>query len=334
MSYVFGIDAGGTKTACAIGDAAGSLLAVGEGGPANYKLVGPDVARRNILQAIEQARAKANIGAVAFDYGFYAVSGLDVVEDRNTIDGFIREINPAKQYGLDNDAIASLVLGTSAGTGVVIICGTGSNCVAVKDKSERLQVGGLGREFGDFCGGREIAIQAMAAAVRGFDGRGPKTILYDSITEYLGVESLADFTPILHHSARSYPIANLVPLVFQAAEKGDQVAIDILKYNGEELGLLAKVAIDRLFKDAHSVEVVLTGGVFKSDVNGILLDSLKSKLGASYQNVEYKIPEGDPVIGSLIQAFRMGGIEVSPEHREELIAQYYRLLGSVKGAVV
>ena len=45
MNYVFGVDAGGTKTICAIGDTSGRLLAVGEGGPANYKLVGSEAAQ-------------------------------------------------------------------------------------------------------------------------------------------------------------------------------------------------------------------------------------------------------------------------------------------------
>ena len=40
----FRVDAGGTKTICAIGDTSGRLLAVGEGGPANYKLVGSEAA--------------------------------------------------------------------------------------------------------------------------------------------------------------------------------------------------------------------------------------------------------------------------------------------------
>lgn len=334
MSYVFGIDAGGTKTACAIGDSKGNLVAVGKGGPANYKLVGPEVAQKNILEAINDARRKIKIKPERFGHAFYAIAGLDVEEDRDIISRFIEEINPAKSYELDNDAIASLVLGTSDGTGIVLICGTGSNCVGMKSANERLQVGGLGREFGDFCGGREIAIQAMAAATRGHDGRGPETILYDSITKYLAVENIADFTPILHHSARSYPIANLVPLVFEAAEQGDQVAIDILKYNGEELGLLAKVAIDKLFSSEQQVEIVLTGGVFKSDVDQILLNSLKSKLEASYSNVVYQIPEGEPVVGSLIKALRMSGLEITVEHKEQLIQDHNKINEVKRGLVV
>lgn len=319
MGYCFGVDAGGSTTICAIADMQGKLVSIGQSKSANYKLVGTEVSQQHIWESIERAAIRGNVKAADLQYGFYAVSGLDTEDDRNIIDRFIRTISPTKNYALDNDAIASLILGTREGYGVVLICGTGSNCVAVNQASERLQVGGLGREFGDFCGGREIAIQAMAAAVRGHDGRGPRTILYESIIQYLGLQSLADFAPILHYSVRSYPIANLVPLVFEAAERGDQVAIDILRYNGEELALSAQVAIGKLFGRDEDVEVVLTGGVFRHDKDRIVIGALQDKLSAKFPNVKYRMPAGEPVIGAVIQALRQSGLTVSQEHKEELI---------------
>lgn len=329
MGYVFGIDAGGSNTLCAIADMQGNVLSIGQSGSANYKLVGVDVSRENIREAIQNAQMRAGIPFSDLEYGFYAVSGLDTEEDRNIIDRFIREISPTEDYELDNDSIASLILGTSEGYGVVLICGTGSNCVAVNRTSQRLQVGGLGREFGDFSGGREIALQAMAAAQRGFDGRGPSTILYDSITRYLAVETLADFTPILHRAARSYPIANLVPLVFDAAAQGDQVAISILQANGEELALSAQVAIEKLFSQDERVEVVLTGGVFRHDKGRIVIDALQRKLLGKFPNVEFFIPRSEPVIGSVIQALRNRQLPVSAETKARLVQQMGEFTGIV-----
>ena len=253
---------------------------------------------------------------------FYALSGLDVPEDRRIIDEFMQGVNPAKNYVLENDALASLALGSSTGYGVVLICGTGSNCVAINERGERLQVGGLGRPFGDFSGGREIAFQAMAAAARGHDGRGPKTKLHDKIKESLGFSNLAEFSPILHHSMRSYPIANLVPLVFEAATEGDQVAMEILRYNGEELALSAEVAIRRLFQSDESVEVILTGGVFKNDGEQILISALETKLKARCPKAKLRLPAGEPVVGALIQALRMAGHKVGCAERDRLVREY------------
>lgn len=329
MSYIFGIDAGGSKTICAIANAAGDLVSVGQGGAANYKLVGVETSQKNIERSIQQAQIYARLSPSELKCGFYAVSGLDTEEDRSIIHRFIQEISPTANFELDNDSIASLIFGTSEGYGVVIICGTGSNCVAVNKNSERLQVGGLGREFGDFAGGREIAFQAMAAAQRGFDGRGPATSLYNSITRYLGVENLADFTPILHYSSRSYPIANLVPLVFHAAEQGDQVARDILQANGEELALSAAVAIEKLFSAKEEVEVVLTGGVFRRDTQGIVIKALKNRLIEKFPKVKFCLPVGEPVIGSVIQALRKCGFHVPPQHKEKLVQQMGAFIGII-----
>lgn len=328
MNYVFGVDAGGSTTLCAIADTKGNLLSVGQSGPANYKLVGVNTSKKNIRQAIQIAQARANISSSELTYGFYAISGLDSKEDKSIINRFIKEISPTENYGLDNDAIASLILGTSACHGIVLICGTGSNCIAVNENSQRLQVGGLGREFGDFAGGREIALQAMAAAQRGFDGRGPETSLYEAIINYLAVEDLADFSAILHYSARSYPIANLVPLVFNAAEQGDEVALKILRNNGEEMALSAEVALEKLFDQDEEVKVVLTGGVFRSDTHGFVIDALKTRLKSKFPNVEFSIPLGEPVLGSIIQALRFTAGDASVVHREKLIEQM-KTLGNI-----
>lgn len=319
MGYCFGIDAGGSTTICAISGPDGKLLSVGQSKSGDYKLVGTEVAQKHIREAMERAAIRANIRFDQLTCGFYAVAGLDTSDDRNIIDRFIREISPTTNYGLDNDSIASLILGTAEGFGVVLICATGSNCVAVNREGRRLQVGGLGREFGDLFGGREIAIQAMAAAMRGFDGRGPQTVLYEKITSYLGLPNLADFSPILHRSARAYPISNLVPLVFEAAYEGDPVAVDILKFNGEELALSAEVAIGKLFGADEPVEVVLTGGVFRHDREEIVIGALKNRLSQRFPQVQYRFLAGEPVVGSLVQALRRSGFEVSEAHKTELV---------------
>ena len=329
MGYVFGIDAGGSSTICAVADTEGKLVSFGQSGAANYKLVGVDASQKHIQEAIQIAQVRAGIGRADLAYGFYAVSGLDTDEDYNIIDRFIREITPTERYGLDNDAIASLILGSSRGCGVVIICGTGSNCIAVNEEGRRLQVGGLGREFGDFAGGREIALQAMAAAQRGFDGRGPATLLYDRIINYLGVESLADFSPILHYSARAYPIANLVPLVFSAAQEGDEVARSILKINGEELALSEEVAFTKLFGHDKPVEALLTGGVFRHDKERLVIDTLCARLREKFPQVVFSIPQGEPVVGSVIQALRAVGVDVSLQMREEMVQQMSAFTGLV-----
>lgn len=330
MKYFLGVDAGGSKTSCLICDQEARPRGLGIGGPANYKLVGEKRACQSINEAIERALHRAGIQREEIAAAFYAVSGYDLESDIEVIEEFISRVNPASQMEIDNDALASLHLGSSDGIGVALICGTGSNCIGINHNKERLQIGGLGREFGDYAGGREIAIQGMAAAVRAYDGRGTPSILHDYFIEELGLQKLIDFEPVLHNEKRGYPLARLAPLVFKAAEAGDQVAADIIRFNGKELALSANVAISRLFEKDDKVEVILTGGIFKSK-SELLLESINSGIKEKHPGALIKMLEGDPVIGAAIKALRGTGIVVNEKLKERIIGGYLELAKSGGG---
>ncbi len=326
MDYVLGVDAGNSRTLCALAAVDGRLASIGYGGAANYKLVGTSEAQRSIAAAMDDAKHRAAVADSNIAAAFYAVSGLDTEEDRNIIRRFLETINPGCIFALDNDSIASLVLGTAAEAGVVVIFAAGSNCVAFNG-GRRLQVGGLGREFGDFSSGREIAIQGLAAAMRGYDGRAEPTMLYDMISDYLGMERLAEFSTVLHHSGRAYPIANLAPLVFRAAERGDAPARLVLAFNGKELGLAMAAAVNRAFASQDEVDVIITGGLLGEDTQGILMDSLrKTVLHHCGDRIHYVFPEGEPVLGAIMKALTLHGTAVDDTIRRRLVERCRELI--------
>src|SRR5437879_2549065 len=60
MAFYLGIDGGGSKTACAVGDDV-SLLASATAGPSNIVRVGETQARESLHQVVRQACAAAGI---------------------------------------------------------------------------------------------------------------------------------------------------------------------------------------------------------------------------------------------------------------------------------
>ena len=79
-------------------------------------------------------------------------------------------------------------------------------------------------------------------AQRGHDGRGPPTILYEKLTRVLGIERLVDVMDF--YFAETYQVmdlARLCPVVFEAADEGDGVAVGILEHAGREAALSATV---------------------------------------------------------------------------------------------
>ena len=61
MKYYLGLDAGGTKTFCLVGDAEGHILGFGRGGTGNYEVDGVEPAAVENRRAVEEALANAGL---------------------------------------------------------------------------------------------------------------------------------------------------------------------------------------------------------------------------------------------------------------------------------
>ena len=89
--------------------------------------------------------------------------------------------------------------------------------------------------LGDFGGGGSLCIEAFRAVIRAWDGREQPTRLTELLLEHLGYDSVsAMFNDYLDHDKT--PPLSTTKLLFQAAAQGDEVATNILRVQGEELG--------------------------------------------------------------------------------------------------
>lgn len=57
--------------------------------------------------------------------------------------------------------------------------------------------------------------------------------------------------------------ARAAPLVFAVARQGDAVALDLLRWTGQELAEMAKAVIRQLDFAGETFDVVLSGSLFK-----------------------------------------------------------------------
>ncbi|MCR4426994.1 MAG: hypothetical protein NUW23_12550 [Firmicutes bacterium] len=323
--YVIGVDGGGTKTLAVAATLSGEVIAVERSGPANYQTVGPAAAMANISRALagvsEATGAPTGCSALHL-----ALAGADRPRDLEVLGRFLPSIIPSPpwpRWSIDNDVIAALATGSEDGIGVALICGTGTNCVGVGPDGSRVQIGGLGRAFGDAAGGWEIGVRAMSAAVRGEDGRGRPTLLSQMIRDHLGVADLLCIADDTHAASGSFAFSTLVPVVFSAAEYGDEVAREILRDNGRELGISALAALRRLFPPDAQVAVILCGGVAKNP-NRIIRDAVAEVVLLEFPKARIVVPSAEPVLGAVVNAARLAGAHVERELIEKLEASYSR----------
>lgn len=150
--------------------------------------------------------------------------------------------------GIEHGAVVA------AGTGVVTL-GVGPAGVA--------RVDGWGYLMGDAGSGFWLGREALAAAMRDYDGRGPSTTLTATVRERWPDLEQA-YTDLQSDPARVSVVASFSAHVARAGSEGDAVALDILQRAGDLLAESALTALRRAGVDAEPA-VCAIGGVFRSE---------------------------------------------------------------------
>jgi N-acetylglucosamine kinase-like BadF-type ATPase len=167
-----------------------------------------------------------------------------------------------KNIELVSDGDIALYGATDGRPGVVVISGTGSIAVGMNRQGKRAYAGGWGPVAGDEGSGSWIARRALQSVARATDGRGPKTALTEAACEFFQVTTPDDLsTAIYAPTITNDRIAGFSKLVIQVAQD-DDVAREILKDAGKELGKAAVTVIHKLKLDHERFQVAFIGGVF------------------------------------------------------------------------
>ncbi len=304
MSYYLGIDGGGTKTTCAVGDAS-HLLAVATAGPSNIVRVGESQARQSLQQSVRQACAAAGIAPAQVSQTCVGGSGAAQPEFAEIVRGFLAEILPTP-IAVVGDMQIALEAAFDIGPGVIVIAGTGSIAYGRDRQGRTARVGGWGFAIGDEGSAHWIGRSAISAVLRAADRTDEDSAdcAHSSLSAALfkawGVSSLAD----LARAANSIPPPNFAALFPAVAASSDDLATEVLSHAGRELAQAAAAVIHRLFAEdqSASVPVAMTGGVFRHAtlVRQVFYNELRT-LGP---RVEVKPQVVEPVEGALRLARR------------------------------
>jgi len=311
MTYVMGVDGGGSKTHAVITDAKGHVLGVGRSSGCNHQTLGIDSAMRNLKAAVEETLSAARLSCEDLDFVHYALAGADREADFRLLrEAIERELPSIRRWEITSDAMAGLRSGTTDNTGVVLINGSGTNAVGRSKDGRIVQVGGFGYLYGDYAGGEQIAIETFRYAVRSWEQREIPSILTRKVPEFLGYSSMEQMVgDYLDRQVASVP-GELTIVLHAAAEEGDELSIRLLKLVGRELGLAASSVIKRMgsFAIDHAIPIVLAGSIFQKGRSSWLLSELKQTVQSEHPDTEFVIPEMEPVYGAVLLAMDGAGI--------------------------
>jgi N-acetylglucosamine kinase len=233
------------------------------------------------------------------------MAGVDRPEDHKLISGLVQEILPTSSILLDNDGVIALKGGSSTGTGIIVISGTGSIALGMNEHGDRARAGGWGNVLGDEGSGYSIALKGLRSVCRAHDGREPATELTNLITAHLDIpDAIGILGWIKKNNAAKDQIAALSRLVFEAAARGDARANQILAEEAAELALAAKAVASRIFAhaDSESYEIVVAGGNLRH--SQVFFDLFRNAVHRYLPNVAVVQPRQEPVMGAVLMALQ------------------------------
>ncbi len=272
------VDGGNSKTDLALVDSQGRLLALVRGPQSSPHHLGLDGCLDVLASLLEEAVADAGLrvnGEVA-EVAELLLAGVDFPAEEQQLEDAVRTRPWARHITVRNDTFAILRAGTERGWGVAVVCGAGINCVGVAPDGRHARFPSLGAITGDWGGGYDVGLEAVSAAARSEDGRGPKTRLEATVPAHFGLATPTELAEAIHVGrVAQRRVIELAPLVVADAQT-DPVARAIVDRLVAEVVAMARVALTRLELENESVEVLLGGGLLQTAA-----DALLNEIGAA-----------------------------------------------------
>jgi glucosamine kinase len=294
VAFFLGIDGGGTRTSCLIGDEK-SVLGLGSAGASNVLRVGATAARTALVDAIRQACEAAKIDPAKISRTCIGVAGAA----RHEVAEIMRRIvadTVSGQIEIVGDMVIGLHAAFGRGPGIVVIAGTGSIAYGRNSAGNVARAGGWGFAVSDEGSGYWIGRAAVNAGLRAVDQGEDVSPLLKAIMKVWNVEN-RDSVVISANASPAPDFAALFPAVLAAANAGDVLAASVLGRAGSELAALTKIVLGRLFSDADTVPVAMSGGVFAN--SALVREVFYNELRVHFPQVVVGEKIAEPARGAL-----------------------------------
>ena len=298
MDAVLAIDAGNSKTDVCVVSADGELLGSARGGPFRPHVVGAAAAVASIAPAVSEALSRA--GSVSVRHVAACLANADLPVEHEALEAAIAAAGWAPAYEVVNDTFALLRAGTDTSRGVAVVCGAGINCTGVLPDGRTVRFAAVGHISGDWGGGGHLWQEAMWWAARAEDGRGPDTALRTALPRHHGLDSMAALIESVHLGALTErQCLELTPVLFDVADGGDRVAVDVVHRQAAEIVALAATSIRRLGVLDEPIDVILGGGVVTAG-HALLMDEIARLLGEAAPHAVLRVVEAPPIVGAAL----------------------------------
>lgn len=291
------VDGGGTKLQMLLYDQRLTPLGAGLAGGVNINSTTPENSLSNVKSCLEQVFSTCRPAAIDRAYVVF-VGPAEVLRSE------LAQVAPVREYVPLSEPIAGLMAGAFWRKGILALSGTGSDvflCTgehrprALQQKIRGTVVGGWGPLLGDQGSGAWVGQQAIRASVSGLEGWTQPTLLLDLIRRDWKLKHDSEMVSVMHRSSAPFrQMASLTRLVAEAANRGDAVALGILREAGELLATQTMCLFRRYDIPGEYKRLVCAGGTWKA--HPAMFETFQERLLAQQPDLDIRWPLFEPIL--------------------------------------
>ena len=306
MKYFLGIDVGSSKTHALIVDECGQCLGFGKSGGGNHQGVGYERVSEVLQQAFGEACQMSGVTKDQIAGAGFGVAGYDFPSDREAHLQAIAGLGLTCPVEVVNDGWNGLFAAATNGIGVNVTAGSGVNCRGRGRSGQEGRVVGNGTEFGEYGGAIEIVFRAAQFVNYAWIKRIPPTKLTAIFLEATGARDEMDLMEGLsNHDYHLFPYIAIQ--ISEAARTGDEAALEVIRWAGEELGWLAISVARQIEMENEEIEIIQSGSVFEA--GEILTEPMRRRVLEHCPQAKLIRLDGPPVVGPVILGMEQAGFD-------------------------
>lgn len=308
MRYFLGVDIGGTKSHALLADESGRVVGFGKAGCGTHEVLGYAGMSQVLQVIVGDALTSAGIQPGQVMGAGFGMAGYDWPTQRGPILAEVARLGLGGPGELVNDALIGLYAGSSRGWGVAVIGGTGCNAWGVDRAGRYGRVTGNGGLFGEHGGAITVVSFAIEAVSRAWSMRGPDTLLTEALLHAYGSPHIMEFQEGLV-TGKYRRRTEMAPLVFEVAQAGDPVAVDVLRRVGEAEADLALGVVRQLGFQRGAFDLVMVGSLWNG--GALLIEPFRETVLRAAPGAELVRLPAPPVVGGVLLGMRQAGLNAA-----------------------
>jgi len=306
--FVIGIDGGATKTAASLADVNGNVLTEDTAGPSNFQIIGTQRASEVVVSLIEKCCDEVGCTPDEIQMTVAGLTGAGREGDRGRMKSAIleearRRRSAISKVVVESDGRIALEGAFKGRPGIILIAGTGSFALAKDHKGGIHRAGGWGRILGDEGSGYVIGRDGLNAVTKHLDGRAKATLITKLLAERFGLTDQEAIITAVY--GENFDIAQVAPLVIEAADKKDIEAARILNKATFELSEHVRVLVSKIEQSSRvraKIPLSFIGSTITTE--SVYRRILEHKITYSLPQVTIVAPQSPPAYGAVLLAIQ------------------------------